>query len=213
MQLKNSELFEDLRESEVEALLQISREANFKKDNILFYEGDQPETLYFLMHGIVRIYKVDQKGNDVVLHFIQAPSLIAELAHMQHICYPATAVCETNCQFLAICYEEFEKEFLKNPVISFKIITSLCKKIMNLERVITRNLTMDSFARLSKFLLENESLLSSLSHRKIAAILNITPETLSRNLSFMKSKGLVEVEKRRISILDHEALKQNFTDL
>lgn len=210
MQSEKIELFEDLQEDERQALFEISRETCFKKENILFYEGDQPETLYFLMHGIVRIYKVDQKGNEVVLHFIQPPSLIAELAHMQHICYPATAVCETDCRLLAIRYAEFEKEFLKNPAISFKIITSLCKKIITLEQVITRNLTMDALARLSRFLCENESLLPSLTNRKIAAILNITPETLSRNLGLLKDQGALKVEKRTITILDHTTLKQHY---
>ena len=48
--------------------------------------------------------------------------------------------------------------------------------------------------------MKNEHLLVTLSQRKISAILNITPETLSRNISILKKEKIVTVEKRTIMI-------------
>ena len=56
--------------------------------------------------------------------------------------------------------------------------------------------------------MKNEHLLVTLSQRKISAILNITPETLSRNISILKKEKIVTVEKRTIMILQKEYLKQ-----
>ena len=50
------------------------------------------------------------------------------------------------------------------------------------------------------FFMKNEHLLVTLSQRKISAILNITPETLSRNISILKKEKIVTVEKRTIMI-------------
>lgn len=202
----NIELFKELSQKENDRLYQISALRKYNKDNIIFYEGEQPKKLVLLLDGIVKVYKVDSKGNEVILHFFQPQTLIAETAHMQKIKYPATAMCETDCTLLEIDYELFEKDFLRNPDISFKIIQSLSNKVKALQNVITTNLTMDTFSRVCKFIYENENHIHELSHRKIAAILNITPETLSRNLSILKKDKIVVVNNRKIQIIDKKQL-------
>ena len=200
------ELFQELSQDENNRLYEISSLKEYKKGNIIFYEGEQPKKLKLLLDGIVKVYKSDAKGNEVILHFFQPQTLIAETAHMQKINYPATAICETDCTLLEIDYDLFEKDFLRNPDISFKIIQSLTKKIKALQNVITTNLTMDTFSRTCKFIYENENHINELTHRKIAAILNITPETLSRNLSTLKKDGIIAVNQRKIEILDRGRL-------
>jgi CRP/FNR family transcriptional regulator, dissimilatory nitrate respiration regulator len=205
----NIELFQELSRVENNRLYEISSIKEYNKGNILFYEGDHPIKLRLLLDGIVKVYKVDPKGNEVLLHFFQPQTLIAETAHMQKINYPATAVCETDCTLLEIDYELFEKEFLRNPDISFKIIQSLSNKVRVLQNIITTNLTMDTFSGVCKFIYENEKHIQELTHRKIAAILNITPETLSRNLAILKKDGVIAVNKRKIQILNKEFLQEH----
>jgi len=200
------ELFEELNKDENNRLYEISSIKNYSKGNIIFYEGDKPTKLNLLLDGIIKVYKVDSKGNEVVMHFFQPQTLIAETAHMQKINYPATAICETDCTLLEIDYDIFENEFLRNPNISLKIIESLSKKVKSLQNVITTNLTMDTFSRVCKFIYENETHIHELSHRKIAAILNITPETLSRNISSLKKEHIVSVDKRKLIVLDKKRL-------
>lgn len=202
----NIELFQALNQTETDRLYKISSLKEYKKGNIVFYEGDQPKKLKLLLDGIVKVYKVDAKGKEVILHFFQPQTLIAETAHMQKINYPATAICETDCKLLEIDYASFEKDFLRNPEISFKIIESLSKKVKALQNVITTNLTMNTFSRVCKFIYDNEKHINELSHRKIAAVLNITPETLSRHLSILKKDGVIVVNSRKIQIVDKERL-------
>lgn len=200
------ELFDKLSKDQNNRLYEIASIKNYKKGNIIFYEGDKPDKLHLLLDGILKVYKLDSKGNEVVMHFFQPQILIAETAHMQKINYPATAICETDSQLLEIDYKLFEKEFLRNPDISLKIIESLSSKIKVLQNLITTNLTMDTLSRVSKFIYENETHIDELSHRKIAAILNITPETLSRNIAILKKENIVSVVKRKLQVLDKKRL-------
>lgn len=206
----NIELFQELSELEKKRLYEISSLKKYNRGNILFYEGDKPKKLHLLLDGIIRVYKVDAKGSEVTLHFFQPQTLIAETAHMQKIDYPATALCETDCKVLEIEYELFEKDFLRNPDISFKMIQSLSNKVKSLQNVITTNLIMNTFSRLCKFIYENENHIKELSHKKIASILNVTPETLSRNLSALKKDNIISVNNRKIRILDKDRLNEYF---
>ena len=81
----NIELFQELNQVENNRLYKISSLKEYKKGNIIFYEGDQPKKLKLLLDGIVKVYKVDSKGNEVILHFFQPQILIAQTAHMQKI--------------------------------------------------------------------------------------------------------------------------------
>jgi CRP/FNR family transcriptional regulator, dissimilatory nitrate respiration regulator len=200
------ELFKELTSEEMEKLYDISNLRKYQKGNLLFFEGDEPKNLFLLLDGIVKVYKADPKGNEIILHFFQPQTLIAEAAHMERIPYPASAVCETDFLIFEIDYLRFEQDFLRNPDISLKIINSLSKKVKALQNVIGANLTMDTFGRLCKFLYENENHVGEISHRKIATILNVTPETLSINLSVLKKEGIVSVEKRKIVIHEKERL-------
>jgi len=115
---------------------------------------------------------------------------------LEHADYPATAVCETNVEMLLIDYDVFEKEFLKDPAISLNIIRSLSKKIKNLDMTFTRAVTMNASQKCARFIYENEELFLTLKQKKIAEILNITPETLSRTIKKLKMKIFYPIKKR-----------------
>jgi CRP/FNR family transcriptional regulator len=60
--------------------------------------------------------------------------------------------------------------------------------------------------RIATFLCENEHLLPTLTQVKIASILNITPETLSRKITKFKKENLLETTKGKITILNKKRL-------
>lgn len=207
MNFRSIYIFENLDDRQIARLEEISQIRTYKKGEIIFFEGDKAEKLIVLTDGILKVYKSDPRGNDVILHYFYPISLIAELANLEHIAYPASATFETDSQVIAIDYEAFEKEFLKNPDISFSIIKSLAKKLRNLDNVISQNLTMDSTARVAKFIYENEALFEQLRQNKIAAILNITPETMSRVMKKFKGLKIISYEGKQLEVLDREGLK------
>ncbi|MEO5949753.1 MAG: cyclic nucleotide-binding domain-containing protein, partial [Candidatus Saccharimonas sp.] len=43
---------------------------------ILFYEDDIPQEVYILKEGIVKIYDIDDQGNEKILHLVKAPAVI-----------------------------------------------------------------------------------------------------------------------------------------
>lgn len=193
--------------AQLEKLGRISNHKEFKKDNILFLEGERSERLHILTKGILKVYKCDKAGNEIVLNLFYPTTLIAEIACLEHMPYPATAVFETDGKVISIDFKVFEKEFLMNPEISLLIIKSLTHKIKALDKVITHNLTMDASARVAKFIYENGDLFMKLKQNKIAALLNITPETMSRTMKKFKDKNIVNIKN---GLLDREQLKELF---
>ncbi|OCL89377.1 Crp/Fnr family transcriptional regulator [Arcobacter porcinus] len=198
--------FDFLEKKDLEKLKDISFKKNYKKDEILFYRGDESKYLHLLSKGIVKLYTHDIKENEVVIHNLVAPSLVAEIMNYEDMNFLANCSFETDGEVILIDYKRFKEKFLEKPEISMFFIKSLTKKIKYLENFINYNVTLNSMEKIAKFLLENEEHLLNLKQVKIAKLLNITPETLSRQLAKLKKDAVIENEKGYIRILDHKKL-------
>jgi CRP/FNR family transcriptional regulator len=210
-QLKSIFLFSELNRDELNSLILISSFEKYEKGSVLFYEGDPSNKIHILLDGTVKAYKTDMKENEIVLHYFYPTALIAEMANFHHIPFPATAEFEVGGSAIKIDYELFEKNFLKNPAVSFGLIKSLSQKVKYLENVITEQLTLDSTSRVAKFLYENGENYQAVKHYKIATILNITPETLSRVFKKLKQLGLISDDWKNLCIIDRDGLKELYS--
>ena len=207
MKLNDFYLFNSFTKDEIDTLESISIKKHFYKDNILFYKDTESTKLHLLLSGIARIYKHAERGNEITIHTITAPSFIAEAACFNNIKYPANCSLETNCDIMIIDYKKFEEEFLHSPKIVKQFLQSLSLKIRVLESFISNNINKNSLSKISRFFLEYENDLSQLKNLQIAKILSITPETLSRKVTWLKKEGIIIKENGTIKIIDKERLE------
>lgn len=206
--IRNVSCFSKLTDEQLEKLKKISVIKKYKAKEILFYEGDEPIYLYVLLQGTLKVYKTNHKGQQIFLHQFYPGGLVAELANFENIPYPATAEFMSDSEVLRIDYKALEKDFFKNPEISFEIIKSLIAKHKILIDVIQKEVILTAEAKVAKFILENGELFKTLKNTQVASILNLTPETLSRTLSKFKSSEIIELdEKHHIKVLDKEKLE------
>jgi CRP/FNR family transcriptional regulator len=207
LRVEESSLFNALTDEELSTLRSISKEVTYAKDNILFYAGESAIKLLLLLEGVVRIYKVDDKGNEQIIHYFKAGDLVAEMAILEGLPFPANAALMGQGRVLEINLEKFMSQFLSNPTIALGVIRSLNKKIKMLERLLDKHQSSNSKQKVAKFLREEPQLLEELKQYEIAAILNIKPETLSRVLKSFKERSIVQSDKNGIRILDIKALE------
>jgi CRP/FNR family transcriptional regulator len=203
--LRKLNLFKMLDENEIERLAGISIIKNLSKDNILFYEGENPKYFYLLLEGHLKLYKTDLKGNEIIIHYFRQPSFIAEMASLENIKFPATAIAtRDNVEVLLINKEKFSQIIQTDAHFSFHLIKSITLKVKHLELVINRNMVYDAMTKVCSFISENPEYMLSAKNKEIANLLNMAPETLSRILS--KLRKLEIIDKKNI-ILDNDKLK------
>lgn len=207
-QLQSIPIFSKLSLSELEALEKISYIKSLKNSEILFYEGDKSTHLHILITGAIKVYKVNTKGKEIILKKFPPCSFIAEVSNFSNIEFPASAKSIGTSTILIIDYAQFEEHLLYNQNIASLFLNSMAKKVLNLEKVISENLTMDATQRVAKFLYENERLLLESKHHEIAQKLNITPVTFSRILTKLKQEQIVTPDNE---IKDKIALKELFS--
>lgn len=205
--LKNTILFQNVDDETIKKIESFTTEHKISKDNIVFYEGDEPKYLYLLVKGVIKLYKTTSSHKEIVLKYFHENELIGEVANFEGIPYPATAKAYSDVEFLKIDFEKLKEVIFLNPNLAFNIQTSLIKKIKNLENIISTNLVLDSKERVAKYIYSHSDDFFETKNIEIAEILGVSPETLSRILKFFKDNGTINVKKKYI---DRDALVQYF---
>ena len=188
-------LFESLDEETFAKLRDIAAVRRYHKGEVLFFEGDAPDQLVILTKGVLKLYKTSSSDKEIVLHHFTPVSLVAEVALLHRIPYPATATFEADGEVILIDYKAFEATFLGNPQLARLLILSLSNKVRMLESVIERGLVMDASERVLNLIRKSPEIMETMRHYEIAAILNLTPETFSRTLKKLQNEGRIVQEE------------------
>ncbi len=203
----NIALFENLDADVIQKIESFTTEHKISKDNIVFYEGDEPKYLYLLVKGVIKLYKTSSSHKEVVLKYFHDSELIGEVANFDNIAYPATAKAYSDVVVLKIDFAKLKEIIFQNPSLAFNIQTSLIKKIKNLENIISSNLVLDSKERVAKYIYNHADDFFETKNIEIAEILGVSPETLSRILKFFKDSKIIDTKKKQI---DRDALLDYF---
>ena len=208
--LKHFKFFEYLDENQLKLLASFSKKKHFDKGSILFYEKDKPTSLILLIEGVLKVYKTDLKNNEIIMHRFSPMNMIAEMALLEGVPYPASAAFETDGAVIEVDFIKFKKEFLSDSDVAMSLFKSLSAKIKYLEDVIALNLVLDSTARLAKYLCDNSQTLNGLKNYQLAEHLHMTPETLSRTFKKLAVLDLVSKGSSGYVIRNREGLKALF---
>ena len=191
---KNKQLFVDIC---------VPREV--AKKTVLFHEGNEGTSFYFLASGGIGIYKGAPDGREVVIKVIQPGEPFAEVILFEESRYPVTAIAVRPSLVFVIEKKQFNS-LLDNKDFRNDFITMLMRKQRYLaERI--KYLTMhDVEDRFFLFLLEQygprDKIVPALSKKDIAAAIGTTPETYSRLITRLSDNGLIRIEGKTIMIRD-----------
>jgi CRP-like cAMP-binding protein len=210
MQINHVKLFQMLPKHELEYVNKVVNILHKNKNDTIFLEGENSDYLHMLLEGTAKVYRVDNKGNELLLHNFKAQSLIAELANFENMRFPASCKMITEGYIAKIKFTDFQILLQRYPALSMQVINSLTKKMKFLDTVIQQNLLLSSQAKIANFIYENEDVFVAQKQHQIASMLFITPETLSRNLKKFKEYGILENNKNKFTVIDKEKLKEFF---
>jgi CRP/FNR family transcriptional regulator len=209
--LKSIELFEDLRDDELEALLSICEIKRCCKSEILFYEKEELDSIYYLINGSIKLYKVDRFENEIFLNKLFSNSFIYTVSNLSTSDYLGvfyTAEFLEESEVLKIDVEKFKELFLCDKKILSKLLQESYKSILQLHCIINRDIVYDGTAKVAHMLSKEIETFNSLKKHEIAYMLHIQPETLSRILKKLTRNKIIEIEKNKVKILNIEELKK-----
>jgi len=94
--IKKLNFFKSLNSEQLDEVKQISTIVHYPKNSILYYENDTYNKIFFLVSGVLKVYKIDKFKNEIFLYHIQKNSLISELTSLEN----DSIYCFSNSEFM-----------------------------------------------------------------------------------------------------------------
>jgi len=217
--LRRCPLFAELKEEDLKRIRAVASPRRVGRKEVLFGEGEEAKGFYVVLSGKVKLYKMSPEGKEQILHIVSAPDAFAEAALFLEGNYPAFAEALADSQLLFFPKRDFIQLIERNPQLSINMIVSLSHFLRRFASLIEELSLKEVTSRLAKYLIDL-SLKSSkegkharevdldLSKSQLASKLGTISETLSRTLTKMKAKGVIDVKKDRILILNRKLLEE-----
>ncbi len=211
--IETSGLFSGLPENELNGIIQITIEKKFGRGESVFFEGDDGTGFYMVKEGKVKIYKMSLAGKEHILHIFGPGEPFGEVPVFHGLPYPASAETLAKSTLLFFPREQFIRLVHETPSIALNMLAVLSMRLRRFSSQIENLSLKEVPARLAGYLLylseeqgNSEVVKLEISKGQLASLLGTIPETLSRIFSKMSDEGLLQVEGRKIRLLDRPGL-------
>jgi CRP-like cAMP-binding protein len=197
---------------------------NFEKDfrqyrrgDVLYQEGNRISGFYCINEGIIKVFKTGFDGKEQIIRFAKKGDIIAYRSVLSNEPACTSAKVIEDCR---VCFipSEILISFIKtNSNFALELVRLACHELGEANSFITdiaQKTVRERLAEVLLFLvndfgLDNQKFLNiSLTREELANIVGTATESVIRLLSEFKSDKLVELNGRRIKILNTKGLEK-----
>lgn len=217
--LRHIPLFEELPPADLAAINKVTIERRYKKNMIVFMEGEPGEGFHYIKSGKVKIAQMAQDGREHIINILGPGEVFAEVLLFNRGSYPATAVAIEDSVIGIIKNSDLENVVTENSRIALHIIRVMSKKLIHAQMKIRTLALSDTFSRTAQVLMRlakqygqpaagGIQIEIDMTRQELANLVGTTRETVSRVLSSMKKDKVIDLAEHNIIILDEKSLNR-----
>jgi CRP/FNR family transcriptional regulator len=185
-------------------------EKQFKKNQVILYEEDTPNYLYFVYSGKVKVVQLSAEGQERIVAIRKRGEFFGEMAMLDGMTAPATVVAMEETRVGFISAKSFQSHLLQNRKVLMEIISMLCSrlreawlmlKVLSFAgaeqriRVVLKNIGDQFGVKDQRGIIVNVRL----RHKDIAELAATARETVTRSLRrFVQSEEIEILENKNI---------------
>lgn len=214
--IRTHHLFRHLTEEELQVIMLNKITETYKRASIIYQEGNRMKGFYCVQSGIIKIYQTGFDGKEQIIRFARPGDIIGyrSVVSNEPAC-TSTEVIEDS----VLCH--IPTDILLNLVknngnFAVELMKLTCKELGEANSYITDIAQKTVKERLAEILIHLDEefgedaqgvLKISLTREELSNIVGTATESIIRLLSEFKSLGYIEINGRKIKILDKPGLK------
>lgn len=213
-------IFENLDCNELEEIVEKIEHKSYEKGNMIFTEGSDANTLFFINTGKIKLFKYNKDGKEQILHILTDGDFFGELDLIKSSKYKFNAKAMDDAKICTLTKNEVKNIIMKKPEISIKLLESVGERLSAIENLAQNLSTNDVDARIAYLLLNlmdkyceesqngKKIIKLPLTREDMANYIGVTRETISRKLKKLEEEELISlIGTKKIIILDEEGLQ------
>jgi CRP/FNR family transcriptional regulator, cyclic AMP receptor protein len=187
-----------------------------KKKHIIYFEGNRPQNLYFLLSGKVKTYKTNSDGKELVMNLFTAGDFLGHIALLEGTLYWDTAEALEDSELVIIPKEDFDKLINNDKEVARKFIQILAENVSFKESQLLAMAYNSLRKKVADALLmvrwkydekSGEKFSIDMTRESLANIAGTATESLVRTLSDFKNEKLIDIVDGKILLIDQKKLE------
>jgi len=215
--METGSLFKYLTTDEIEKINYEKDFRQYRRGDILYHEGNRISGFYCINSGIIKVYKTGFDGKEQIIRFAKPGDIIAYRSVLSNEVACTSAKVIEDCQVCFIPSEILTSLVKTNPAYSLELLKLACHELGEANSFITDIAQKTVRERLAEILLllvndfgvdDHDYLKIALTREELANIVGTATESVIRLLSEFKSDSLVELNGRKIRIMNLKGLEK-----
>lgn len=200
--------------AELKKVISERKARHFKKNQVIYYEGDNANGLYLILSGKIKTIKLAEDGRELMTGMYTGDHYLGVHALLSNAPYSDTATALTDTTLCIIPKEQFDEMLNQYPDVAREFIRLLADDIREKEEQLLQLAYHSVRKRLAEAVVklykahgaDNDSF--KMSREDLAAMAGMATETVSRTLSDFKEEGLIDKKGSNIAVLNLQKLEK-----
>lgn len=198
----------DFTGTPLDPLLATAKVRHYPKGQIILYEGENPTDAFVVKDGAVKIYDIDEDGNEKILHIVKANGIFPIVflfgsAGQTNTFYTTV----TDSELYVLSRGDFESRLKSDPAFVLYClrwfadeVQEMLRRMSSLEKTSTRGKLMATLAYLSRQHADDpkggwKRVQFPVSHQLLADMIGVTRESTTMVMKDMQKEKIVRVPK------------------
>ena len=210
--LKSNPYFSGLSRVSLDSIGEFIFEETAEKGEMLLFEGEPAETVYFVISGVVKVFKTSADGKEQILNLIRSGESFNDVPVLGGGTNLANADAMVPVVLYGIKKVSLEVIIRDYPQVALNIIRVLSQRVQHLVTLVEdlsfRHVTSRVAKLLLKYALDGEGQRPKLTQQEMAALAGTAREVVGRSLKTLEVDGLIRLDRHRIVVTDIKALRE-----
>jgi CRP-like cAMP-binding protein len=214
--LRRCALFAHVRDEVLQDLGRQMRRRKFRRNEVIFHQGDPGESLHVVASGAVKIVLPSAEGEEAIIATLRPGDFFGELALLDGAPRSATAVGLEPSETLTLPRTTFRDMLDRDPGLRDALLAGLAHELRRLtshvEELHFLDLAGRLAIRLARLAREQDSTSREVrlnwpyTQSDLAAMIGGTRQSVNKLLSGLVDRGFVVIERDTLIVPDVEAL-------
>jgi len=210
--IKSIPYFSGLGQAELDSIRKYIFEKKAQRGDILLFEGEPAETLYFVVAGVVKVFKTSADGKEQILQIIRPGESFNDVPVFSGGENLASAEAMGAVVLNIVKKSDLEAILREHPQVALNVIQVLSGRVQHLVSLVEDLSFRRVTGRVAKILLEyagdGTGEKPRLTQQEMAAMIGTAREMVGRSLKTLEEEGTIRLERHRIIITNQEALRE-----
>lgn len=188
-----------------------------KKGETIFEEGETTHGIYCIKDGVCKMTKLSANGKDQIVKLVKPGELLGQRSMISEEPANLTAIALEDMEVCFIPKTEIMQFFNNNNNFSMNVMKTICGDLKEADDHMVSMAQKSVKERLAETLIyleenfgknDDGTLKLQLSREELAGMIGTATESCIRLLSELNKAGLIELDGKRIKLLDRNKLRR-----